>query len=81
MFDFHPEKKKQHCFCMSGEQALVSNVADLWLSYPFNDYALSPTVHIFMHSAHVTYVGASLPQCLLLRGQHTWRELPGLHDI
>ena len=34
-----------------------------------NDRALFPTAHIFMNSAHATFMGAPLPQCSLFRGQ------------
>ena len=47
-----------------------------------------PRQHIFMHSAHTTFVGTPLPQHSLLSGQtwwgpHTWRDLSGntVNDI
>ena len=47
-----------------------------------------PRQHIFMHSAHTTFVGTPLPQHLLLSGQtwwgsHTWRAPSGntINDI
>ena len=47
-----------------------------------------PRQHIFMHSAHTTFVGTPLPQHSLLSGQtwwgpHTWRDPSGntVNDI
>ena len=47
-----------------------------------------PRRHIFMHSAHTTFVGTPLPQHLLLNGQswwgpHNWRDPSGntVNDI
>ena len=47
-----------------------------------------PRQHIFMHSAHTTFIGTPLPQHSLLSGQtwwgpHTWRDPSGktVNDI
>ena len=59
-------------------------------STTFQSQFFPPRQHIFMHSAHITFVGAPLPQHLLLSGQtwwgsHTWRAPSGntvsdIHD-
>ena len=57
---------------------------------PLTTEFFPPRQHIFMHSAHTTFVGTPLPQHSLLSGQtwwgpHTWRDLSGntvnyIHD-
>ena len=57
---------------------------------PLTTEFFPPREHIFMHSAHTTFVGTPLPQHSLLRGQtwwgpHTWRDPSGntvnyIHD-
>ena len=49
---------------------------------PLTTEFFPPRQHIFMHSAHTTFVGTPLPQHLLLSGQtwwgpHTWRDPSG----
>ena len=55
---------------------------------PLTTEFFPPRQHIFMHSAHTTFVGTPLPQHSLLSGQtwwgpHTWRDLSGntVNDI
>ena len=65
-------------------------VYKLGVSYllTFNTEFFPPRQHIFMHSAHTTFVGTPLPQHSLLSGQtwwgpHTWRDPSGntVNDI
>ena len=63
----HPTEQ-ECCFCQ------------FWLN-PLTTEFFPPRQHIFMHSAHTTFVGAPLPQHSLLSGQtwwgpHTWRARP-----
>ena len=55
---------------------------------PLTTEFFPPRQHIFMHSAHTTFVGTPLPQHSLLSGQtwwgpHTWRDHSGntVNDI
>ena len=55
---------------------------------PLTTEFFPPRQHIFMHSAHTTFVGTPLPQHTLLSGQtwwgpHTWRDPSGntVNDI
>ena len=55
---------------------------------PLTTEFFPPRQHIFMHSAHTTFVGTPLPQHSLLSGQtwwgpHTWRNPSGntINDI
>ena len=55
---------------------------------PLTTEFFPPRQHIFMHSAHTTFVGTPLPQHSLLSGQtwwgpHTWRDPSGntVNDI
>ena len=55
---------------------------------PLTTEFFPPRPHIFMHSAHTTFVGTPLPQHSLLSGQtwwgpHTWRDPSGntVNDI
>ena len=55
---------------------------------PLTTEFFPPRQHIFMHSAHTTFVGAPLPQHSLLSGQtwwgpHAWRDPSGntVNDI
>ena len=55
---------------------------------PLTTEFFPPRQHIFMHSAHTTFVGTLLPQHSLLSGQtwrgpHTWRDPSGntVNDI
>ena len=55
---------------------------------PLTTEFFPPKQHIFMHSAHTTFVGTPLPQHSLLSGQtwwgpHTWRDPSGntVNDI
>ena len=55
---------------------------------PLTTEFFPPRQHIFMHSAHTTFVGTPLPQHSLLSGQtwwgaHTWRNPSGntVNDI
>ena len=55
---------------------------------PLTTEFFPPRQHIFMHSAHTTFVGTPLPQHSLISGQtwwgpHTWRDPSGntVNDI
>ena len=55
---------------------------------PLTTEFFPPRQHIFMHSAHTTFIGTPLPQHSLLSGQtwwgpHTWRDPSGntVNDI
>ena len=75
---------------MFGEGALLQipwSMAHFVLN-PLTTKFFPPRQHIFMHSAHTTFVGTPLPQHSLLRGQtwwgpHTWRDPSGntVNDI
>ena len=65
--------------CHGGKNSVVN---------PLTTEFFPPRQHIFMHSAHTTFVGAPLPQHSLLSGQtwwgpHTWRDPSGntVNDI
>ena len=70
----------QECSCPSNEIKL--KLFNLTTEF------FPPRQHIFMHSAHTTFVGTPLPQHSLLSGQtwwgpHTWRDPSGntVNDI
>ena len=67
----------------------ASQDTELVLNFnPLTTEFFPPRQHIFMHSAHTTFVGTPLPQHSLLGGQtwwglHTWRDPSGntVNDI
>ena len=63
-------------------------ILELWAFNPLTTEFFPPRQHIFMHPAHTTFVGTSLPQHSLLSGQtwwgpHAWRDPSGntVNDI
>ena len=80
-----------HFATKSSRQSILSTLKfSFKISYdnPLTTKFFPPRQHIFMHSVHTTFVGAPLPQHLLLSGQiwwgsHTWRAPSGntVNDI
>ena len=74
--------------CVCGVCVCGVCVVCAWCINPLTTEFFPPRQHIFMHSAHTTFVGTPLPQHSLLSGQtwwgpHTWRDPSGntVNDI
>ena len=75
-------------FCLDSSDFLYAATSDQVKVNPLTTEFFPPRQHIFMHSAHTTFVGTPLPQHSLLGGQtwwgsHTWRDPSGntVNDI
>ena len=76
------------CCRQKSNQHWNSFIDDVETLNPLTTEFFPPRQHIFMHSAHTTFVGTPLPQHSLLSGQtwwgsHTWRDPSGntVNDI